>query len=56
MNIVTLSDQKANDEAMALPIALYREHMIEDEKGRHGYFARVVNRGKFDIETVANNN
>ena len=53
MNIRTLSEEKTDYETDALPVALYPERMIKNERGGHGYYGRVINRGSFDIETIA---
>ncbi len=53
MNIRTLSEKKVDYETADLPIALYPERMIKNESGKHRYFARVLNRGKLNIENIA---
>lgn len=53
MNIRTLSEEIVDYETGALPVALYPERMIKSESGKQKYFARVLNRGKLNIEDIA---
>lgn len=53
MNLATLTKPAPDYETGKLPIALYPERMIKNDDGSSGCFARVINRGKFDMEDIA---
>ncbi|WP_027727475.1 DUF4469 domain-containing protein [Treponema sp. C6A8] len=53
MNIHTLSKEKLDYKNGALPVALYPERMIKKDSEKRCYYGRILNRGKFDIETIA---
>ena len=53
MNIRTLSKEKLDYKNGALLVALYPERMIKKNSEKCSYYGRVLNRGKFDIETIA---
>lgn len=53
MNIRTLSKEKLDYKTGSLPVALYPEKMIKRKDKESGYYGRIMSRGKFNIETIA---
>lgn len=53
MNIHTITKEKIDYKNGALPVALYPERMIKKNSEKRCYYGRVLNRGKFNIETIA---
>ncbi len=53
MNVVTLSREKVEYETGALPIALYPSNLSKEDENSKSYFARVICRGNFNMETIA---